>query len=248
MGLGLSRTQANLYLSLILYGETDAHILASWTDLPRTEVYRTLNELQEKGLVDRELGSPLKFSAVPPSVGLQALIDRKKEEINRMQECLDVFSREFTVKEKEEKENDYKIIMIEGRKRIMARIRQQHERARFSVDIMSSLPRFVQVANEVVESCRKAAERGVRYRILVGLPNEKQEIPKELVEAYENKNTIIKTMVGARRVNSAIFDKEQASFSYYPDRPITESPYILTNQPCLVEFAQNSFDQIWTSI
>ena len=248
MRLGLSRTQANLYLSLILYGETDAHILASWTDLPRTEVYRTLNELQEKGLVDRELGSPLKFSAVPPSLGLQALIDRKKEEIKQMQNCLDVFSREFKVKEDKEKENDYKIIIIEGRKRIIAKIKQQHDQARFSVDIMSFLPRFVQVANEVLESYRKAIQRGVKYRILVGLPNEKQVIPKEVLEAHSNKNTIIKTTVGVRRINSAIFDKEQASLSYYPDRPITESPYVLTNHPCLVEFAQNSFDQIWNSV
>ena len=116
--LGLSRIQANLYFSLIVYGRTDARILASLTNTPRTEVYRALNELQEKGLVDRELGSTLKFSAVPPSLGLQAVIDSKIEEVNRMQKALDVFSREFKVKREREKENDYKITIIEGRKRI----------------------------------------------------------------------------------------------------------------------------------
>jgi sugar-specific transcriptional regulator TrmB len=83
--LGLSRIQANLYFNLIIYGRTDARNLASLTNTPRTEVYRALNELQEKGLVDRELGSTLKFLAVPPSHGLQAVIDSKIEEANRMQ-------------------------------------------------------------------------------------------------------------------------------------------------------------------
>ena len=246
--LGLSRIQANLYFSLIVYGRTDARILASLTNTPRTEVYRALNELQEKGLVDRELGSTLKFSAVPPSLGLQAVIDSKIEEVNRMQKALDVFSREFKVKREREKENDYKITIIEGRKRIMSQIKQQHDSVNRTVDIVSFLPRFVQVANEVQDNYRKATERGVKYRIIVGLPDEEQTLPDDILEAYTNKHTVVKTMVGFRKVNSAIFDQERASFSYYPDRPITESPYVLTNHPCLVEFAQNSFDQMWKSL
>jgi len=246
--LGLSRIQANLYLNLIKYGETDAHILASCASLPRTEVYRTLDELQEKGLVDRELGSPLKFSAVPPSIGLQALIDRKNEEISRMQKGLDVFSEQFKVKEGKEKENEYKITIIEGRKRIMAQIKKQHNDANSTVSILSFLPRFVNVANEVIDNYKKAVERGVKFRIIIGLPNENQSIPDDIIKTHTNKNTELKTMIGARKVNSAIFDQKQASFSYYPDRSITESPYVLTNHPCLVEFAQNSFDQTWNSL
>jgi sugar-specific transcriptional regulator TrmB len=246
--LGFSRIQANLYLNLIKYGETDARILASCANLPRTEVYRTLNELQEKGLVDRELGSPLKFSAVPPLIGLQALIDRKNEEINRMQSGLDAFSKEFKVKEEKEKENEYKITIIEGRKRIVAQIKKQHNAAKSTVNIVSFLPRFVYVANEVLDNYKKAVERGVKYRIVIGLPNKNEIIPDDIIKIYTNKNTEIKTIVGARKVNSAIFDQEQASFSYYPDRPITESPYVLTNHPCLVEFALNSFDQTWNSL
>jgi sugar-specific transcriptional regulator TrmB len=248
MELGLSRIQANLYFSLIVNGRTDARVLASLTNTPRTEVYRALNELQEKGLVDRELGPTLKFSAVAPSLGLQAVIDSKIEETNRMQKALDVFSREFKIKQEKEKENDFKITIIEGRKRIMSQIKQQHDSVKHTVDILSFLPRFVQVANETLDNYIRATERGVKYRIIVGLPDEKQTLPDDIFESHKNKNTVLKTMVGFRRVNSSIFDQERASFSYYPDRPITESPYVLTNHPCLVEFAQNSFDQMWNSL
>jgi sugar-specific transcriptional regulator TrmB len=66
MELGLTGMQANIYLNLLLNGKAEARIIAYWVGSPRTEVYRALNELQENGLVDRELSCPLKFAAVPP--------------------------------------------------------------------------------------------------------------------------------------------------------------------------------------
>ncbi len=89
--LGLTRIQAKIYLTLLLYGKAEARIIAHWSKSPRTEVYRALNELQENGLVDRELSCPLKFIAVPPSLGLKAFIDHKLHEINQMQKTLENF-------------------------------------------------------------------------------------------------------------------------------------------------------------
>ena len=248
MELGLTRIQAILYLNLILYGEADAHLIAFWTSLPRTEIYRTLDELQQKGLVDRELSSPLKFMGVPPFIGLQAIIDQKSTEIGKMQKNLKKFTMEFQVKQEQQKEKDYKITIIENRKRIITKIKQQHDNAKFSVDVVSFLPRFLQILNESQDNYKKAVARGVKYRLIIGLQNEKQDLPDDVLKTHNNKNTVIKTMIGARQVNSAIFDREHASFSYFPDRPITESPYVLTNNPCLVEFALNSFEQMWNSL
>lgn len=248
MKLGLTRIQASLYLNLLLKGKADAHLLSYWASLPRTEVYRSLNELQQNGLVDREVSSPLKFSAVTPSLGLQALIDRKSNEIGQMQKTLKEFLREFENRQEQENEQDYKITIIEGRKRIMAKIKQQHENARFTVDIASFLPRFLQIANELQDHYKKAVARGVKYRLIIALPDERQVIPVNILEAHNNKNTVMKTVIGSPKINSAIFDRQHASFSYYPDRSITESPYVVTNHPCIVEFAHDSFEQRWNSL
>jgi hypothetical protein len=91
-------------------------------------------------------------------------------------------------------------------------------------------------------------ERGVKYRIILGMPDDSQELPPEIRKAHNNENTIVKKTVGCPQVNSAIFDQEQINFSYYPDRQIVESPLILTNHPCLVGFAQNSFQRTWDSL
>ncbi len=248
MQLGLTRIQAILYLNLTLYGEADARLISCWTNLPRTEVYRALGELQEQGLVDREIGSPLKFTAVTPSVGLKAVIERKSDAIVEMQKSLEGFTSEFEGKLEQQTTRDYQIIVIEGRKRIISKVKQQHDTAKFCVDIVSYLPRFLLIANECMDNYKRAVQRGVKYRIIIGLPNPNQGLPVDIIEAHDNENTIMKTVIGNPRANSAIFDREQTSFSYYPDRPIIESPLILTNHPSLVEFAQTSFEQIWSSL
>ena len=252
MELGLTRTQAILYLNLMLHGESDARLLAYWTSLPRTEIYRALSELQEKGFVDKEVGSPLKFSAVPPSLCLQDVINHKYNQIREMEKTLKEFTNEFNTQQGKEKDNDFKITIIEGRNRIISKIKQQHDSARSSVDIVSFLPRFSVIAQECLSNYKKACKRGVQYRIILGLPTNLQSfsesLPENIRRAHSNKNTKIKTTVGFQRVNSATFDGKQTSFSYYPDRLITQSPLILTNHPCIVEFAENSFEKMWDSL
>jgi len=252
MELGLTRTQAILYLNLSLNGESDVRLLAHRTSLPRTEIYRALSELQEKGFVDKEVGSPLKFSAVPPSLCLQDVINHKYNQIKEMEKNLKKFTNEFNIQQGQEKDDDFKITIIEGRERIISKIKQQHDSARSTVDIVSFLPRFLVIAQECLSNYRKACKRGVQYRIILGLPPNQQSLseslPEKIKRAHSNKNTKIKTTVGVQKVNSATFDGKQTSFSYYPDRLITQSPLILTNHPCLVEFAQNSFEKMWDSL
>jgi sugar-specific transcriptional regulator TrmB len=248
MQLGLTRMQANIYLNLLINGKAEARTIAHWAGAPRTEVYRALNELQENGLVDKELSSPLKFTAVPPSVGLQAFIDNKRHDITQIQKNLKKFSFEFESNQEPNPEREYEITSIEGRRRIIAKIKQQHDAAKSSVDVITSLPRFLYIADQCMENYNKAVERGVKYRIILGVPNDSQDLPPEMKKAHDNENTTIKKFAGYLHQNSVIFDQEQMNFSYYPDRHIAESPLITTNHPYLVGSALNSFQKTWDSL
>ena len=56
--LGLSVLQARVYLSLLEIGEADAEAISQKTRMPQQEVYCTLRDLQELGLV-KEITLPL---------------------------------------------------------------------------------------------------------------------------------------------------------------------------------------------
>ena len=63
---GLSVLQARAYVALLRLGSSRASQISSMLGIVRPEAYRILQELCIKGLVERSLGTPLKFAAVPP--------------------------------------------------------------------------------------------------------------------------------------------------------------------------------------
>lgn len=51
---GISRTEANLYLTMLEYPESTAAELADVVDHDRSHIHRSLSTLQERGLIERE--------------------------------------------------------------------------------------------------------------------------------------------------------------------------------------------------
>ena len=54
--------------------------------LPRSEIYRALSELQQKGLVEKEVSYPNRFNAIPIATGLQILLSQKVEQCTKNRE------------------------------------------------------------------------------------------------------------------------------------------------------------------
>ena len=59
--LGLTATQAKIYLSLAKSKSLTAHAIANIAKIARPDVYRILPMLEEAGLVERVIASPLNF-------------------------------------------------------------------------------------------------------------------------------------------------------------------------------------------
>jgi sugar-specific transcriptional regulator TrmB len=78
--MGFTETQAKLYLALINIGKTDVKTLAKQAKVPRQAAYRTLGELQEKGVVERIISLPQEYKAIPPQDGLTIMIKLKEHE------------------------------------------------------------------------------------------------------------------------------------------------------------------------
>jgi sugar-specific transcriptional regulator TrmB len=59
VGLGLSARQAWVYLALLRVGPVRARVIAGLAGVPRQDVYRLLLELQQLGLVQKNLTAPI---------------------------------------------------------------------------------------------------------------------------------------------------------------------------------------------
>ncbi len=246
--LGLTKNQAILYLTLLSVKKSDARKLSLATGILRTDVYRSLSELELKGLVDKKIGFPIEFIAVSPSLGLQNLLEVKINTTENTERKTIEFIKNFQTNEDIEDNNSYEIKVINGRKRIIDQVKKQHDDAKDTIEILTLLSRWLQIIDECVVNYHNALDRGVHYKVLVALPSSDYPLPKCVLSLLKYKNFSLKTTIISQTVNSAMFDYKEATFNYYPSKSIGSSPLIITNHPSFIDLSKSYFQSLWTSL
>ena len=84
VNLGLSETDAEIYIYLYTNGSKKARNIICNLDLRKGQAYRSLKRLQLQGIATSSGEFPSVFSAVPFELVLSLLLDAKKEQINSL--------------------------------------------------------------------------------------------------------------------------------------------------------------------
>jgi hypothetical protein len=103
----------------------------------------------------------------------------------------------------------------------------------FNACVCQTVQRWIQVNLEILENVKEVLKRGVKYRVVLEKPEGKLCVPKELKPILTHPNYEVRIARSQLRINAALYDDSQACFSFYPAKPLSESPVILTNQPSL---------------
>ena len=246
--MSFTQTQAKVYLTLLRLGETDARTLCKKTGIPKPEIYRTINELQHRGLVEKEISLPSKFFATPIQFGLQILMNEQVQQCKNLQKKMKQFLRKHqTCPIEPPNKKEYKLIVIEGRNRLTQTIKLEHDKAQRSVDIISTLQRWLQILDSCLESYLKALERNVKYRVIIEKPLGKITFPEKIQTLSSKPNFELRLSEVPLMNNEAIFDDNEATINFFEGKPLGESPIIWTNHPGFIRMCQDHFDKVWKS-
>jgi len=82
---GLTANQCKVYIYLGKYGSRTAPDVSKVLKLPRTETYKLLAALQNKGVVSASFQHPIQFSAIPLTDAIHSLINTEKERIKKLE-------------------------------------------------------------------------------------------------------------------------------------------------------------------
>ena len=244
--IGFTKTQAKLYLALLRLGKTDGKTLSKQTGTSRPVVYRTLNELQKMGLVEREIAFPYKFKATPLKQGLQILMNHKFQQYEENREKTENFLlKKHDYPEANLDEKEWQFDVIEGKKRIIQIMKLQHEKVHRSAVIASSVQRWLQILDSCFEDYKKALQRKVTYQIVIDKPESKAALSENIQVLLEKPNFELKVSCSALQNNFGIFDDEEATFNFFPSKSLKESPVIWTNHPGFISMARDQFEKVW---
>ena len=85
ISFGLSEKEAQLYFHLLKYGPKSPSLLAKSLKTYREDIYRTLNGIIDKGMVNPSLDSPTVYSAVDLDIALDAALKKHETELREME-------------------------------------------------------------------------------------------------------------------------------------------------------------------
>lgn len=178
---GLLHNEVEVYLLLVKAGHSTAGIIARRLGTNRMNVYRTLKDLGEKGLVESNVGRPLKFSALPVINYLNSYVEESKTKTSSLEksreEIIDYCAH---LQEPEPLTEEPKFRIVQGRKRVHDQILKMLDNARKEVVLIQTrngLYRFIY--RGIDEKLRELHNKGVEIRVLT-------EIEEGGVEAVKN--------------------------------------------------------------
>ena len=123
---GLTSNQCKVYIFLGKYGTKTALDVYKALKIPRTETYKLLTTLQNKGMVSASFQHPIKFTAIPLVDAVHSLINTEKERIknleNQKTELCQIWNDIPEFHNEIQKTDEDKFQMLQGENQIHSKI------------------------------------------------------------------------------------------------------------------------------
>lgn len=217
--------------------------------IARPDIYRVITSLEKLGLIEKSLNKPTLIKAIPLSVGISFLIQRKKQETSKIFEesqSIIQFFRNFSNKNgTEEKEHNF--IFIPEKQAYIRKRREEISTSQTSINYITSWKRFPLKIHTFSKSTKSALKRNVKIRIILEKPQNEYSVPNIIQELEEHPNYQLKYIHNPSPAIVAIFDNKRAIIDMSSSAGLAEAPAIWTNNPCFLSIVSDYFETTWMS-
>ncbi|MEU6281958.1 helix-turn-helix domain-containing protein [Streptomyces sp. NPDC047028] len=181
--LGLDEVHEEAYRALVSVGAADVADLARRLTLGESDTERALRRLERQGLAAQSSARPDRWVAAPPGVALGALLTQQRHELEKAELAAALLAEEYRATAAEPAVHDL-VEVVTGASAVAQRFLQLQLGAAEEVcALVTGKP--VVVSGMENEAEAQAADRGVRYRVVVerevlGLPHGLTELTAAL--------------------------------------------------------------------
>jgi sugar-specific transcriptional regulator TrmB len=182
--IGLSEYEAKSVMCLITHGTSTADEISKIARIPLPRVYDTIERLIRMGFVLSTKTRPKRYMILKPKVAFDHYIKHKKEECeNKMNNMKSVCDKivddmpKLVPESKPPKGDDWSMWSTRYKHSVMSMRRNFQNNAQNSIIIFSGDASFIR---EDFDTLKKAIERGVKIKLLVGEPEESHEVRENI--------------------------------------------------------------------
>ena len=247
--LDLTVLESRIYIALSKFQSLTTKELNKITKTSQPDIYRVLDKLHNKGLVEKIIEKPTRFKAVPLEKGISYLVERKKVEYNTLMSNADLLIHTLEEERSNKKPAETlrsKFIMIPQRELVVSKIRDAIDGTAKSVDISLSWKRLFSGMTDVfIKNCKRAWKRGVHFRIVVESPEERAAQKKALKFSKISPFCEIRFIKGNPKTVTGIYDRKEVFIIVDPTGDLFDSPALWSNSQSLITAIQEYFDLLW---
>jgi sugar-specific transcriptional regulator TrmB len=243
--LGLTIRQAQVYLAIATLGHAKVATMAKKVQADRAEIYRALPKLEQLGLVQRQLTTPLIFKAVTISEAFRILLKLDAKRHYEFKADAKQFVKNFDEQPLESPEEpQYRITL--GEKAEVREYIKDIVQTQSSKDSIFAWNPMVYVLNKYADFHVKTLKRGVRYRYITQVPKD-AKMPQIIQALMETGHLEIKSVLKDPKVGISIFDRSNVNIVIFPSSSRKEMQVLRSNNSDLVDSLQDYFEIKWRS-
>ncbi len=245
--LGLSLLQARVYLALVkLCTHSTVKATSVCSKVARQDVYRTITELRELGLVEMVIGNPALFKAIPLQETVTILMEKKNQRtqvlIKEANELLNYFAKN---KETEIDQENHQFILVPKKEVLISRIKKTIEGAKESILISTPWRESTQWLFTLHESWQLALNKGVKIRWITekqATPCLADEITRSLIR---HPNLNLRTDAAPLKARFGIYDDKEAFITVLNAPNAWGSPALWSNNQAILFILKDYFEIKW---
>jgi len=193
--IGLNLYERKLWVALISRGTSTAGELSSLAKVPHSRTYDVLESLAEKGFVMIQTAKPLKYVATAPNEALERVKKKIKEDTDITIERVMQFQKSPALKELERiYKKGFELVepgemtgSLRGRSALHQQLETCFKNAKNSISILTTTKGLNDIQQIHSDILKKAADRGVKIRIVAQYGKEHLPLIEKLKEFAEVK-------------------------------------------------------------
>jgi sugar-specific transcriptional regulator TrmB len=254
--LKLTEKEADVYILLGKQGALKGGEIAKRIRKHKAQVYLILKSLQRKGLVEQTMEFPTRFTAVSFDKVLDLNIKTKREEAALMESARrDLLNYWKSISQTEPELPLEKFVVIEGRRKIYAKIFQMINETKNQLSTIASVPSLVRADQfGLLDAAFKhPLQSKIQFRFLTELSSQNVAVMKTLIKRkpkasfnFKGKNPDLELRLPPRMV---IRDEDEIVFfiKHGPDKSQVEQDdmCLWTNCKSLVQAFMGVFEDLW---
>lgn len=251
-GLGLSAKEVEVFIFLGKRSPLTSGEITKQLKMNRGQVFRLLNKLQKKGLVEATLEFPKRYVVVPFERVIDSFIKSKREEVELIEEIKDELISDWNKISQIELESSLeRFSVIEGKKKIFSKISQMlkdtEEEFLCSLDVLDLLKSDQYGTFDWLTKQQVKAD--VKFKILTESSKQNLKAMKMLNNkfkvAFEFRGTD-PTLGSTNFVRMAVRDhKELIIFISEKNQATKDEVILCTNCKSIIEAFSGVFEEAW---